>query len=47
MSTTPAHPEHAEVVPAIDRWNNEGGFVADVDAGFGSLLRQRCPRADS
>lgn len=31
VSSAPPHPEAAAVVWAIDRWNNEGGFVPDVD----------------
>jgi hypothetical protein len=45
-SSTPSHPERAEVVLAIDRWNNEGGFVADVDAGLNSWLLRRSPSLD-
>jgi hypothetical protein len=34
VSGAPSHPEGPEVVWAIDRWTNEGGFVPDVDADF-------------
>lgn len=43
VSSEPAHPEGDEVVWAIDRWNNEGGFVPDVDAGLDSWRRRRRP----
>lgn len=34
-SSAPSHPERSELVLAIDRWNNEGGFVDDSDASLG------------
>ena len=43
VSSAPPHPEPAEVVLAIDRWNNEGGFVADVDPGLDLWLRRPDP----
>lgn len=49
VSRAPSHPERPEVALAIDRWNNEGGFVhdVDVDAGLGRWLRERCPEVSS
>jgi hypothetical protein len=39
----PARPEGDEVVWAIDRWNNEGGFVPEADLILDSWLRRRGP----
>jgi hypothetical protein len=41
VSSAPAHPERAEVLLAIDRWNNEGGFVYDADAAAWPSRRSR------
>lgn len=45
VSSTPSHPKRADVALAIDRWNNEGGFVHD-EATLGGWLRRRCSGAD-
>jgi len=45
--SAPSHGERAEVALAIDRWNNEGGFVPDLDAGLHRWLRERRSRPDS
>jgi hypothetical protein len=37
-----SHAEPTEVVAAIDRWNNEGGFVPDDDAGPAAWRRRHC-----
>jgi hypothetical protein len=39
------HPQPADAAAAIDRWNNEGGFVPDDDAGSGAWRRRRCAGA--
>jgi hypothetical protein len=46
-SSAPAHPERAEVLLAIDRWNNEGGFVYDADVDFGGSPSRRSPALES
>ncbi len=46
LASPPSQPEHTDAVLAIDRWNNEGGFVAERDAGLDSWLRRRGPRSD-
>jgi hypothetical protein len=40
-----SRPEPTEVVAAIDRWNNEGGFVPDDDTAPGEWRRRRCAGA--
>jgi hypothetical protein len=39
VSGAPTRPDRADVDLAIDRWNNEGGFV--YDDGLGRRLRRR------
>jgi hypothetical protein len=47
VSSAPAHPERAEVLLAIDRWNNEGGFVYDGDADLGGWPSERSPAVEN